>query len=321
MALIYRQTFALPRYARQVPGRPVATAALIRGVGVPEKPVLDGDGIPSIQTVRQRIAILSVQHQQFSDQDNPCRSPAVQLALRNSRRAPQVQRGRGKSDALTNKLLQMLLATCDDTLAGLRDRALLYFAASSGGRRRSELGDVTIERLKQGADAKGRVTYTYQMGRSKTNQTGEHRHDSFKPVEGDAAEALAKWIARGQIKFGPVFTRLSRHDCVMRNSVTRAGIPLSGDSVNTIVKRRRDLAVERLADDLGASHPEVAALRQLNITSHSLRAGFVTEACKNGSAGQGMSMSGHKSPHVYASYDRSTPDFGSPVTGLFNRNE
>src|SRR5258708_6806480 len=44
-----------------------------------------------------------------------------------------------KKDALTRDLLEQLLQTCDDSLRGRRDRALLLFAWSSGGRRRSEV--------------------------------------------------------------------------------------------------------------------------------------------------------------------------------------
>jgi integrase len=44
-----------------------------------------------------------------------------------------------KQRALTKDPLQAVLATCDDTLRGKRDRALLLFAWATGGRRRSEV--------------------------------------------------------------------------------------------------------------------------------------------------------------------------------------
>lgn len=42
-----------------------------------------------------------------------------------------------RKEALTRDVLEMLLASCDDSLRGLRDQALLLFAWASGGRRRS----------------------------------------------------------------------------------------------------------------------------------------------------------------------------------------
>jgi len=44
-----------------------------------------------------------------------------------------------KKAAITLEPLQAMLATRDDSLRGVRDRALLLFAWSSGGRRRSGL--------------------------------------------------------------------------------------------------------------------------------------------------------------------------------------
>lgn len=44
--------------------------------------------------------------------------------------------------------LEALIDTCDDTLEGLRDRALLYFAFASGGRRRSEVAAADLSDLR-----------------------------------------------------------------------------------------------------------------------------------------------------------------------------
>src|SRR4051794_15761049 len=49
--------------------------------------------------------------------------------------------------ALTKDPLEGMLATCTDGLIGIRDRALLTFAFSSGGRRRSEVTAAVMENL------------------------------------------------------------------------------------------------------------------------------------------------------------------------------
>jgi integrase len=54
-----------------------------------------------------------------------------------------------KQRALTKDPLQALLATCDETLRGQRDRALLLFAWATGGRRRPEVAAATMENLRR----------------------------------------------------------------------------------------------------------------------------------------------------------------------------
>lgn len=93
----------------------------------------------SLNTVLHRIAVLSKAHA-LQDLVNPCRNEQVATLLARARRA-YARRGAlpVRKPALTKAPLQALLDTCDDSLEGLRDRALLLFAWASGGRRRSEV--------------------------------------------------------------------------------------------------------------------------------------------------------------------------------------
>ena len=52
-----------------------------------------------------------------------------------------------KKTAITLAELEAMLATCDDSLEGLRDCALLCFGFSSGGRRRSEIAAADLRDL------------------------------------------------------------------------------------------------------------------------------------------------------------------------------
>ncbi|RII99553.1 hypothetical protein DXK93_30090 [Achromobacter sp. K91] len=88
-------------------------------------------------TVRHRLAVLSAAHESRALL-NPCRSREVQTVMARlcaayARRGVRLAR----KDALTRESFEQLLATCDDSLIGLRDRALLLFGWASGGRRRS----------------------------------------------------------------------------------------------------------------------------------------------------------------------------------------
>lgn len=49
-----------------------------------------------------------------------------------------------KQTAITRAELEAMLATCDESLEGLRDRALLCFGFASAGRRRSEIAAADI---------------------------------------------------------------------------------------------------------------------------------------------------------------------------------
>lgn len=77
-----------------------------------------------------------------------------------------------------------MLATCDDSLEGRRDRALLCFGFASGGRRRSEIVAAQLADLRC-VDAD---TYIYRLEHSKTQQAGPSASTTpDKPVLGPAA--------------------------------------------------------------------------------------------------------------------------------------
>jgi integrase len=141
---------------------------------------------------------------------NPCADPLVRELLARTRRA-YAQRGDApkRQRALTKDPLERLLATCDASLKGKRDRALLLFAWASGGRRRSEVASAVLENLQRvNSDA-----FVYTLTQSKTNQRGELRPEDVKPLVGRAAAALQEWLAVLQalgIKEGRIFRRIRR---------------------------------------------------------------------------------------------------------------
>lgn len=210
-------------------------------------------GALKLSTVTQRVAVLSTAHK-LKRLDNPCELPSVRLLLSRARRAA-VKRGERatKKTAITRAELEAMLATCDDGLEGLRDRALLCFGFASGGRRRSEIAAADMRDLRKvGGDS-----YIYRLEYSKTQQAGATADSApDKPILGRSAEALAAWLEAAGIEDGAIFRRIWKN---------RVGPALLPGSVATIVKRRARLA--GLEGDFGA---------------HSLRSGFVTEAGKQG---------------------------------------
>ena len=183
-----------------------------------------------------------------------------------------------------------MLETCDDTLRGTRDRALLLFAWASGGRRRSEVAAARVEHLKRVGDA-----FAYTLERSKTNQEGADRPENDKPIQGPAAAALAEWLKQSGIAEGALFRRIRKGD--------RLAEGLSDSAVRDIVKRR--VAMAGLGDG--------------GFSAHSLRSGFVTEASSQGaSLGDIMAMTGHASVSTVLRYHRRAVVQSNPAARLLN---
>jgi len=232
-------------------------------------------GAQSLNTVLLRLAMLSTAHR-TQKLKSPTQEDNVLELLRRIR-AGFASRGiEPKSKpALTRDLLQKLLNTCDRSLEGIRDRAILLFAFSSGGRRRSEVTEARVSNLHA---AEGN-TYIYRMGRSKTDPTGQQLAAcNLKPITGTAASAVAEWLAVSGITEGFLFRRIKMGKMTSER--------LSDDAVTYMVKKR--------AREAGLSGDFVA---------HSLRSGFVTEAGRqNVPLREVMAMTGHRSVNTVLRY-------------------
>lgn len=158
-----------------------------------------------LSTVVQRVAVLSTAHK-LKRLANPCELPSVRTLLSRARRAA-VKRGERptKKTAITRAELEAMLATCDDSLEGLRDRALLCFGFASGGRRRSEIAAADMRDLRK----VGEDGYIYRLEYSKTQQAGVTADSTpDKPILGRSAEALAAWLHAAGISEGAIFRRI-----------------------------------------------------------------------------------------------------------------
>lgn len=250
---------------------PVAVDAALVDGGFKGKP-----GPLALNTLVHRIAVLSKAHQ-LQGVPNACQDAEVRELLMMTRRA-YAKRGAvtHKKDALTRDPLSAALATCDDSLIGKRDRALLMFAWASGGRRRSEVAAADLKFLKR----TGPDEFVYSLGHSKTNQSGRQLPDNAKPVAGAAAQALQAWLDAAGITSGALFRRVLRGGHV--------SAPLSAAAVRTIVQQRCALAgVEG------------------DFSAHSLRSGFVTEAGRQRiPLAETMAMSGHVSVQTVMGYNQ-----------------
>ncbi|WP_043796768.1 site-specific integrase [Delftia sp. Cs1-4] len=251
------------------------------------------EGPLSHNTLVHRMAVLSKAHQ-VHGLANPCQDGAVCELMSRTRKA-YARRGEqpAKKDALTRDLLEQLLQTCDDSLRGRRDRALLLFAWSSGGRRRSEVAGADMRHLR----AVGPQEFIYTLAHSKTNQSGRDAPENHKPVTGRAAQALADWLRAAAIEEGPIFRRIRKGGHV--------GEPLSPAAVRDIVKQRCALAgVEG------------------DFSAHSLRSGFVTEAGRqNVPLPDTMALTGHSSVNTVLGYFRADSALSNRAARLLDAGD
>lgn len=239
-------------------------------------------------TLVHRIAVLSKAHQLRALQ-NPCHDAQVRELLSRTRKA-YARRGvlPQKKDALTKDPLQAILATCDDTLRGKRDRALLLFAWASGGRRRSEVAGADMKFLKRISEG-----FIYTLAYSKTNQSGAQRPENEKPLLGAAGMALSSWLEASKITEGRIFRQIRKGG--------QLGEALGDASVRDIVKK----------------HCAQAGLNG-DFSAHSLRSGFVTEAGRqNMPLAETMAMTGHSSVATVLGYSRVGASLSSGLASLF----
>jgi len=214
---------------------------------------------------------LSVAHE-AQGLENPVRLPQIRSLLAAARRARARQGyGPGKKRAATLDILELMLASCENDMRGVRDRALLLFAFASGGRRRSEVAEARIENLTAVPGG-----YLYRIPWSKTDQECAGRD---VPVLGRAARALTQWLETAAIREGYLFRGITRDGIVAES--------LSDRGVARIVKARA----------------RKAGLDPAVFGAHSLRSGFVTEAGRKGvSRQEAMAMTGHRSTAVFDKY-------------------
>jgi len=242
--------------------------------------------------VVHRVAVLSKLHT-LEGHANPCRDPSVRELLSRVRRG-HAKRGAlpRRKAALTREPLEALLATCDASLRGKRDRALLLFAWASGGRRRAEVTAATCENVRK----VGERLWVYTLAQSKSNQAADDRPENDKPIAAAAADALEAWLSASGIVSGPIFRRV-RHG-------PHVAEPLTPSAVRRIVQTRC-----RLAGIVG------------DFSAHSLRSGFVTEAGRqNIPMGDTMAMTGHASVATVLRYYRTGATISGRAARLIERD-
>lgn len=243
---------------------------------------------PAPATLDRRIASWRAFHR-MRGQISPFEAPLVAQARGRARRAAARPPAPKSPRPITRPLLEQVLASCEDDLRGLRDRALLMLGFASGGRRRAEITglqrpDVDLSEMA----ATGVIRLRLLDGKTTAGTAPR------LPLKGRAARALLGWIEAAAITEGPLFRPLSRSGRVLDRG-------LAPDAVRVILRHRLQLA------GLPADHA----------TPHGLRSGFLTQAALDGAPLQAaMQLSLHRSAAQAQQYYRDIEIAENPAADL-----
>jgi integrase len=228
----------------------------------------------ALNTVDTRLAALAAAHE-WHGYDSPTEIPEVRRlwrTLRHQQLGTDNEYVRGFAPRRTKVVslaeVHRMLDVCEASLMGIRDRALIAFAFSAGGRQRAEIAASTVESLKRGTDNQCRVKFKFTLRRAHVGES-QSSESSFKPISGLAAQYLDAWLEASKVREGALWRR------IQKGLVTT---PLSSSAVFDIVSKR---AIQ-------------AGLAGINPSS--LRLGFVTTAAERQLPTFAvMAVSGHRS--------------------------
>jgi site-specific recombinase XerD len=247
-----------------LPAAPETVAAYIAAEAQTAKP----------STIGRRVAAIRYAHKLAGIQ-TPTDAEGVKATMRGIRRTFGSARNK-KAPAVAAKMLGMV-ATAPDSLAGLRDRALLLLGFA-GAFRRSELvalDVVDIEETETGL--------LVTIRGSKTDQ--ERQGITIAIARGDIAcpvKALREWLDAAGIEAGPLFRPINKAGTVAASRLTCR-------SVANFVK----------------AYAGRAGYDASTFSGHSLRSGFLTSAAgKGASIFKMMDVSRHKSVDTLRGYVR-----------------
>jgi integrase len=229
-----------------VPAAPATVGAYLASLAVSHAPT----------TIRRRLSALGKMHR-FNDLPwNPAHRDIqgpLQGVLRTHGRPVR------KAAALSLVMLRQILATCDASARGRRDRALLLFGFV-GALRRSELVALRVEDVAVVAGG-----LRLRILRGKTDQAGQGAEIGLprgRHVETCPVRAFAAWQAVAKRKAGPLFRKISTGDGIGETA-------LHPDAIRRILAHRAAMA--------GLT---VEGFERLS--AHALRVGFITEAYDKG---------------------------------------
>ena len=205
-------------------------------------------------SVRMAVTAIAAIHR-LNRFEDPTKDPDTLLEVRRMHR--KLGRSSKQAPGVTHTVLEKLISVTDDSLRGIRDRALLLLAYDSLCRR-SELVSLRIEDISNLNTGKG---LQIRLRKSKTdpNAMGKWLHLSKR-----TQRAIEDWIDASGIEEGFLIRRITKHGGVLPRGI-------SGGHINRIYKR---IAAEAKLDTDMVEH----------ISGHSMRVGSAQDLLNSGAS-------------------------------------
>lgn len=219
-------------------------------------------------TIRRRLAALSSLYKHLVRHDHAARNPVGEVER------PAINRDEGSTLAFAKaQARNMLDAPAEDTVAGLRDRAILSVGLQVGLRR------AEISALKVGDLHQNRGYDSLRVSR----KGGRRDALAINPQTAARLRAYLEFAGHGADSDGPLFRPL-RHNGKRRDE--RRG--MDPDAIDRVVRK--------YAGELGLDR---------GYSAHSMRATFITTALENGAQLEDVQKAaGHRDPSTTKLYDR-----------------
>jgi site-specific recombinase XerD len=216
-------------------------------------------------TIRRRLAALSSLYKHLVRHDHAARNPVGEVER------PAINRDEGSTLAFAKaQARKMLDAPAEDTVAGVRDRAILSVGLQVG-LRRAEIAALKVGDLHQ------------NRGYDSLRKGGRRDALAINPQTAARLRAYLEAAGHGADVDGPLFRPL-RHNGKRRDE--RRG--MDPDAIDRVVRK--------YAGELGLDR---------GYSAHSMRATFITTALENGAQLEDVQKAaGHRDPGTTKLYDR-----------------
>lgn len=264
-----------------LPATPETLAEYVHALITHPTPVTGHDIAPA--SVEQTIAAIRTMHAEHGHKGEPDTGPALKLLRAYKREQADKGRRTRKAPPITAKLLRYLVwNTPEDTVIGVRDRALLVVGFTMMARR-SELAALNLDEVTEDED--DLVVYVRKSKTDKESKGQETRLPRGQYPETCPIRTTRAWLDELEavgITDGRLFRSVTRHGEI--------GESITGDAINRVVRN----AAERAQDALPAPWS--------SYTAHSLRSGAATSAREGGAPMEAIARHGRwnpKSPVVY----------------------
>ena len=189
---------------------------LVRAVALPAAPETIAAFVEQLtedkyhsSTIRQVVASIASIHT-LNNYANPTTHSEVKIAVKRMHR--KIGRFCQQAYGITKDLLEEMLEVTDDSLRGLRDRALLLVAYDTMCRRselvRLMVDDIDIQVIDRRNNIESTVIFIEQ---SKTDQEANGR---WLRVSNETSSAIKSWIRHSNLKDGRLFRGVNRSNTI-----------------------------------------------------------------------------------------------------------